>query len=118
MKFYRYFFGLFEEGGREFPFSRFDLVLSIILSMALMVGFSYMFASPHEWTTPKAIALLLAVAIVSLLPQRRRIVWGTAIGIVAGRFLIGLVLGVYPIAMIVGALTCGVISWLLLRVFD
>jgi hypothetical protein len=115
MNVFGYFFRPVEERGRVLPFSRFDILLSIVLAVALMAAISYSVEPSLGWTKQRAALFTVVVLVVNLFAQHRQIVLGCAAGIIAGRFLVGLLFGNHPLVMVLGVVVCGTMAWWLLR---
>jgi hypothetical protein len=115
---YRYFFRPVEERGRILPFTRFDILVSALLAVALMAAISYSAEPVHGWTIQRAGIVMIVVVTTIVIAQHRRIVLGCAVGIITWRFIVGLLLGTHPLFMLLGAVLCGTIAWGLLRNSD
>jgi hypothetical protein len=116
MSFYDYIFGpQREKDGSVLPFSRFDIVLSVVLGVCLLAAIAYSAKSNDGWTLGRAISLGIAFVIVMLIAQRRKVVLGEAFAIVTGRFIIGIVITPSHYTLIPACVICGVITWALLK---
>jgi hypothetical protein len=95
--------------------SRFDIVLSVVLGFTFLAVIAFSSELHAGWTRSRIIVVCAVVLVTSLLAQRRRVVFGCAVAIVSGRFVIAALSGTFPLYCIAGAIICAAITWLLLR---
>jgi len=103
----------FTNGG--LPFTRWDILLSLILGVALMVAIAYS-AEPHGgWTLKRGLVVGAIVMFAICAAQNRKVALGCAFSLVAIRMGIGIMIGPYPLAFIAGTITMVCAAWLLLH---
>ena len=102
-------------GGTLLLSSRFDIALSVVLGLTLLAAIAFSSESHNGWSTFRIIAVSTVSLVITLVAQRRRVVFGCATAIVAGRMVIASLAGDFSPYCIAGAINCSVITWLLLR---
>jgi hypothetical protein len=111
-----YFFGSRKSSnGRILAFSRFDVVLSIVLGFTLLAAISYSAESHGGWTKLRMIIVLGIFVATTVVAQHRNIVFGCALGIVTMRLALGSFGVSHQLFFLISAIVCGVGTWLLLR---
>jgi hypothetical protein len=100
--------------GETLPFTRWDILLSVILGVALLCVLAYS-VTPDGWSHKKAIITGGVVLGCMLFAQDRRVVLGAAFAIVALRLGVAVVLLPNPLLSLLGILLFVGLSWLCLR---
>jgi hypothetical protein len=101
--------------GRAMPFSRFDVALSVVLGLTLLVAISYN-VEPHKgWTRLRIVIVLGGFVVTTLIAQHRRIVFGCALGIVTMRLVMGVFSSAHPLFLLIPAVVGATATWLLLK---
>ncbi len=101
--------------GETLPFTRWDILLSVMLGVALMVAIAYS-AEPHRgWTLKRGLVVGSIVMFAIYAAQNRKVALGCAFGLVAVRMGIGIMTGPYSLAFIAGTIVMVCAAWLLLH---
>src|SRR5580658_7451298 len=111
-----YLFGLQEgKNGRILPFTRFDTLLAALLAFALMVAMAYRVEPRATLTERRMVIVLFSIVLIAIVAQHRRIVFGTAFGVVTVRFLIAMLTGSHIMLYAAAGVLCAAIALFLLR---
>jgi len=103
------------ERGEVLPFTRWDVLLSVILGITLMVAIGYS-VEPHEGWSLKRCLLVGATMIFAIGTARnRKAVLGCAFVLVAFRMGPAVMIGPHPLFLLAGAIAAGCAAWLLLH---
>ena len=104
-----------DASGQTLPFTRWDILLSVTLGMALMAAIAYS-AEPHGgWSLKRGSLVGGTVVFVICSAQNRRAALGCAFSLVALRMGVGVFVGPHPIIFIAGAIATGWLAWLFLH---
>jgi hypothetical protein len=117
MSIHDYIFDDIVEDGKTLPFSRWDVLLIVILATALAVALGYSTDSTNGWTITRIATVVCVVSTVLFGTRRRRLVLGAAIGIIAVRLLVVAFLYPNPLRSVVAGIALGLIAWIVGRVY-
>ena len=101
--------------GETLPFSRWDILLSVILGVAFMAALAYGAETDGGWTLKRIVLLVGTTTFVLCTAQNRRVVLGCAFGLVAFRMGIGILGGSHLEVFIAGTAAAGCGAWFLLH---
>jgi hypothetical protein len=114
-----YLFGAQQgKNGRTLPFTRFDTILSAALALALMIAMAYSLEPQTGLIKRRLMVVLCSIALMAIIAQNRRMVFGCGFGVVTVRFVIAMLMGEHLLVYAGGSLICGAITWFLLRNLD
>ena len=110
-----YLFGRMEGKRHEtLPFTRWDILLSVVLGIALMAAIAYS-VEAQGWSRKRGLLVAGVCMAVICAAQNRKVVLGCAFSLVALRMGIGALTGPHSMILLGGTLLMGIAAWLLLH---
>lgn len=102
--------------GETLPLTRWDILLSVILGIALVIAIAYS-AEPHGggWSIKRGLLVGVTAIFTMGAAQNRRVVLGCAFSLIVLRMGLAVFTGPHPLAFLAGALAAGCAAWLLLH---
>jgi|SRR5947209_11240801 len=99
---------------QQFPFSRWDILLSVVFGFTLMVTLAYT-AELGGWSLKRGLIIVGCVLCVLCASQNRKATIGGAFGLVSFRAAIGALVGPHNLAFLAIAIITGFVAYVLLR---
>jgi hypothetical protein len=111
----RYLFENMEGNGEIMPFTRWDILLSVVVGIALMAALAYSAEVRNGWSQ-KRVLLVGGVSVFALLTaQNKRVVFGCALALTTFRLGIATLAAQHTVVLLVGSMFTGLTAWLILR---
>lgn len=112
---WQFMFGSWEgTRGETLPYTRWDVLVAVILGIAFMAAIAYSAEPQGGWSLKRGLLVGATMLFVICTTKNRRLVIGCAFSLVALRMGIG-VAGPHPIVFIAGDVATGGAAWLLLH---
>jgi hypothetical protein len=105
---------LIGKGSLVLPLSRLDLIAGSIATVAAMFAIASAFETQNLSSGERIAVVLIPTACIAVSNHKRSVIGGM-FSIFAFRFLLGFCLISRTISMLIAAVLCGLISWILLR---
>lgn len=102
-----------DSNGRRRAYCRFDLALSLPLSIVLVIGLVY--TADGLWTWNRVCSVVVAMTLITLVARRPRLVFAIAFGLLACRMAMMALISEHVLSLVAGTVICATVTGSLVR---
>jgi hypothetical protein len=104
-----------DKWNRSLPFTRWDIVLSVVLGITLMAAIAYSAEAHGGWSLKRGVVVGGVAIFAVWVSQNRRVVLGCAFGLISFRMVLGLLPGMHPFIIAASIVISAGAAYLLLQ---
>jgi amino acid transporter len=104
-----------DEWDRTLPFTRWDIILSVILGITMMAAVAYSAEMHGGWSLKRGVVVGSIATLAVCASQNRRVVLGCAFALIAFRMMFGLLTGTHPFIFSASIVVSAGAAYLLLQ---